>query len=65
MTTSNRVGEIIRIEYDEGSGDLRIIIEVTDPRFKNKILHNKDFDDILTIEGRDAMVIASKKKGGE
>lgn len=61
MTTSNKVGEIIRVEYDKETGDVRIVMNITDEFFKNRVLHNKDFDDIISITGRDVIVIASNK----
>jgi hypothetical protein len=62
MTSNNKVGEIIRIEYDKDTGSVRIVIEVTDIAFKNRVMHNQEFSDIISIKGKDAMVIASHKK---
>lgn len=60
--SGHKVGELIRVEWDQQTGDVRIVIEITDPVFKSKVLHNKDFEDLLSIKGRDAMIIASKSK---
>ena len=60
MTNSFKVGEVIRIEWDQETGEVRIVMDITDPDFKLRVIHNKDFKDILTIKGRDAMIVASK-----
>jgi len=64
MTTleyNKKVGELVRIEWDQESGDLRIIINITDDDFKSKVLHSKDLQDLLVISGTDAMVVATRK----
>ena len=55
-----KVGEVIRVEWDQETGDVRIVLDIFDPAFKLRVLHNKDFKDILTIKGKDAMIIASR-----
>ncbi|MFA5023372.1 MAG: hypothetical protein WC523_00245 [Patescibacteria group bacterium] len=55
-----KVGELIRIEWNKDSGEVRVVIDITDPAFKSKILHNEDFKEFLTIKGSDAMIVASK-----
>lgn len=58
--TSYKVGQVIRVEWNQESGEVRIVIDITDPNFKTRVLHNKDFEDILSITGKDAMIIASE-----
>ncbi len=63
MTTTSReklVGEVIRVEFDQETGEVRIVMEITDEKFKLRVLHNKDFQDILNIKGKDVMIVASK-----
>lgn len=57
---SQKVGEIIRIEWDRDTGKVRVVLDITDPIFKSRVLHNRDFEDILQIRGKDAIVVASK-----
>lgn len=64
MTTSSekKVGEVIRVEWDQESDTVRIVIEIIDPVFKSRVLHSKDLQDILSISGKDAIVVASGDK---
>jgi hypothetical protein len=57
----NKVAEIIRVEWDQETEEVRIIMNVIDPWFKSKVLHNKEYADILTIKGRDVMIVATKE----
>jgi len=57
-----QVGRVIRVEWDEDTGEVRVIMEITDPAFKSRVLHSKDLQDILSIKGKDVMVVASKSK---
>lgn len=61
MNSCDKVGEIIRIEWDQETGNVRIIIDITDPSFKQRVLHNKEYADIITLKGKDAIIIAAKK----
>jgi hypothetical protein len=56
-----KVGEVIRVEWDKVTGSVRVVIEIVDSTFKSRVLHSKDLQDLLTIKGKDAIVIASKK----
>ena len=58
---NQKVGNIIRIEWDKETDEVRIIIDITNKSFKQRVLHNKDFQDVLTIRGKDAIVVASQK----
>ena len=64
MTTTSgserKVGEVVRVEWDQETGSVRILLEILDPAFKSRVLHSKDLQDILTIKGKDAIVIASQ-----
>ena len=57
MISSNNIGRIIRIEYDEDTGEMRLIMEITDSKFKSRILHSNTYDDVITISGKDVVVI--------
>jgi len=57
-----KVGEIIRIEWDQETGQVRLVLDITDPSFKHRVLHNREYADILTIKGKDAIIIATKKE---
>lgn len=63
MSYDKKVAEVIRIEWNQETGEVRIVLDVTDSAFKQKVLHNKDFADLITIKGKDAIVIASRSKG--
>lgn len=68
MTTTSserKVGEVVRVEWDQETGSVRVLLEIIDPVFKSRVLHSKDLQDILTIKGRDAIVIASKGNDSE
>ena len=62
MTTlyNKQVGKVIRVEWDDDTGEVRIVMEITDPKFKKRILQSTDYQDILSIKGKDVMIIASK-----
>jgi len=64
MTTQSeqKVGEVVRVEWDQETGSVRVVLEITDPVFKSRVLHSKDLQDILTIKGRDAIVVASRSE---
>ena len=64
MTTlsERKVGEVIRVEWDQETGSVRVLLEIIDPAFKSRVLHSKDLQDILTIKGRDAIVVASRSR---
>lgn len=67
MTSSDGkpVGKVIRVEWDEEADSVRLVMEITDPYFKSRVIHSRTFQDILTINGKDVMVIASKSKSDE
>lgn len=60
--TSYNVGKIIRIEWDQDTNDVRIVMEITDDNFKKKVLRSKDYQELISINGTDVMIVASKKK---
>lgn len=62
---SKNVGKIIRVIWDKEKDSVQIVMEITDPQFKSRIVHNKDLEDVLTFEGKDVMVVASKRRKGE
>ena len=59
---SKSVGKIIRVMWDKEKDSVQIVMEITDPQFKSRVIHNKDLEDILIFEGKDVMVVASKSK---
>lgn len=56
---SKSVGKVIRVEQDE-DGVVRLVMEITDPKFKRHVLSSRSFQDIISISGKDVMVVASK-----
>jgi hypothetical protein len=58
----NKVGEIVRVEWDQETGQVRVLFEIFDANLKRTILQDKDIKDIITIVGKDVMIIASKSK---
>jgi len=59
-----KVGKVIRVEWDTETDEVRVIMVITDPVFKKRVLNSKDLQDILSIKGKDVMVVASKAKDG-
>jgi hypothetical protein len=57
-----KVGDVIRVEWDKNDDSVRIVIEITDQNFKNRVIYNKDFVDILTIRGKDAIILEEKER---
>lgn len=60
-----KVGKVIRVEWDQEDDTVRVIMEITDPVFKNRVLHTGAFQDILSLSGKDVMMVASKSKDEE
>jgi hypothetical protein len=60
-----KVGKVIRVEWDQDTDTVRLIMEITDPRFKSRVIHSKSYEDIMSISGKDVMIIASKSKKDE
>ena len=56
MSSSKTVGKIIRVEIDEEDNDVRIVMRITDEMFKYRVIHSRDFEDILRINGRDIII---------
>ena len=63
--TSKNVGKIIRVIWNKETDDVQVVMEITDPQFKARVIHNKDLQDVLTFEGKDVMVVASKSRKNE
>ena len=57
---SYKVGAITKIIWDEENDVLQVVMEITDPVFKKRVLNTKDFQDIINFNGKDVMVVASK-----
>jgi hypothetical protein len=63
MTSYDKqVGEIIRIEWDQETGTVRIVMDILDEDFKRRVLHNKEYADLLSIKGKAVMMVATRKK---
>ena len=61
MTPFNeKVGEVIRVEWDQESNSVRIVVEITNEAFKSRVLHSKDLEDVLSLDGKDVMIIAKR-----
>ena len=59
---SSKVGRITKIIWDEKLDSVQIVMEITDPVFKDRVLHTKEFQDVISFEGRDVMMVASKRR---
>jgi len=59
---SKKVGKIIRIIWNKETDSVQLVMEIIDQQYKSRIIHNKDLEDIITFEGKDVMVIASKSR---
>jgi len=57
------VGKVIRVEWNKEENSVKLILEITDEKFKCHVLHNKDFEDIITMNEKDVIVVATKKCG--
>lgn len=58
---SKTVGAVQWFEYDQETKKLLVLVEITDKNFKSRVLHTNEWEDILTIKGKDVMHIASNK----
>ena len=58
----SKVGTVIRVEWDESNDTVLMIMEITDPKFKRRVLHSKDFEDIVSLRGKDVLVVDTKDK---
>ena len=56
---SNQVGNVIRVEWDPETDEVRVVMNITDPAFKRRVIHDNDFKDILSIVGKDVMIVAT------
>jgi hypothetical protein len=65
ISSDQKVGKVIRVEWDQETDTVRLVMEIIDPVFKSRVIHSKSFEDILSISGKDVMVIASKSKKDE
>lgn len=59
---SSKVGKIMKIIWDEADDSMQVVMEITDPVYKKRILHSKDLEDIINFNGKDVMIVASKSK---
>ena len=62
MMKSSKVGRVTKIIWDEETDVVQIVMEITDPIFKDRVIHTKEFQDILSFKGKDVMVVASKRR---
>ena len=65
ISSDQKIGKVIRVEWDTKTDVVRLVMEITDPIFKSRVIHSKSFEDILTISGKDVMVVASRSKKDE
>jgi hypothetical protein len=65
ISSEQKVGKVIRVEWDTETDTVRLVMEIIDPVFKSRVIHSKSFEDILSVSGKDVMVIASKSKKDE
>ena len=52
---SKGVGKVEWFEYDQETKKLVVCIEITDEKFKSRVLHTKEWQDVLTIKGKDVV----------
>ena len=65
ISSDQKIGRVVRVEWEQETDTVRLIMEITDPVFKSRVIHSKSFEDILSISGKDVMVVASKSKKDE
>jgi hypothetical protein len=46
------VGKIIRIELDDETDEMFIVMEITDKNFKRRVMDSGDLKDLIAIKGR-------------
>ena len=63
MTQSSSIGKVIRVEWNQEDGSVRLVIEITDDSFKSRVLHSKEYEDLLVISGTEVGMIIVKRKG--
>lgn len=56
------VGKILNFIYDNEKHTLRVILEITDENFKERIIRSHEFKDKIVFKGNDVMYVASDKK---
>ena len=56
-----KVGEVVRVEWNQETGSVYLVLDIIDPSFRMKVLHDNDYQDIIVISGKDVMMVASKK----
>lgn len=64
MIQSNVVGKVIRVEWNQAENSVKLVLEITDESFKSRILHSKDYESLLSIDGLNVISVASKRKEG-
>jgi uncharacterized protein (DUF1330 family) len=55
MTQSNSVGKVIRVEWNQEENSVRLVMEIDDEDFKSRVLHSKEYEEILSIRGLDVI----------
>ena len=64
MTQSDRsIGKVIRVEWNQEENSVKLVLEITDEQFKWHVLHSKDFEDLISFDGKDVIKIASRRNG--
>lgn len=56
------VGKVVRVEWDKETDEVRLVMEITDEVFKRKVMQSKDFQDIISLKGKDVICIDSVEK---
>jgi hypothetical protein len=60
QSSLKEVAKIVRVEWDRDTDEVRLVLEVTDQNFKSHVLHTNEFEDVLVINGKNSVVVASK-----
>ena len=51
------VGRVLRVEWDQDTNEVRLVLEITDEKFKERVLHSRDLKDLLTIKKREVVIV--------
>ena len=51
------VGRVLRVEWDQDTDEVRLVLEITDEKFKERVLHSRDLKDLLTIKKREVIIV--------
>lgn len=61
MKSEKVVGQIKYFEYDQDTGELNVMIEVLDEEYKQKIVHNEEYNNIIIFKNKSVISLDEDK----